>query len=97
MKKSVCLFLLVVVLLIGTVSQVLAEDKKAEGITSGISMSDQSEKPFFFKDNPILLAQIINCMIYATRETCVAHHPPCIWYTSQSTTTPGAGLCYWAL
>jgi hypothetical protein len=56
MKKGICVSLLLGVLLIGAFSQVLAENNKAEGITSESSMSIQSEESFFSQDNLILLA-----------------------------------------
>jgi hypothetical protein len=56
MKRAICLLLLVGVFLIGSVSQVLAENNKAEGITSETPMSLQSEPSFFSKDNLNLLA-----------------------------------------
>ena len=89
----ICLFIFGV-LMIGTVSQGLSENNKAEGITSGASMSDQSERPFFSKDNLILLAQNdpIICTDYKTQGTCEAHYPTCAWYTSNSSSH---GLCYW--
>jgi len=56
MKKAIGLLFLVGVFLIGVGSQVLAENNKAEGITSETSMSFQSEESFFSNDNLILLA-----------------------------------------
>jgi hypothetical protein len=56
MKKAIWLLLMVGIFLIGSVSQVLAENNKAEGITSETPRSLQSEQSFFSKDNLNLLA-----------------------------------------
>ena len=96
MKKRmmICLFIFGV-LMIGTVSQGLSENNKAEGITSGASMSDQSDKPFFSKDKLILLAAASDCPSFIDIFSCLIQgpYPTCCWVNMNSSSYGNCAAC----